>query len=108
MFKDLSAFLLVLSLAAASVTGQAASVTALDVTAVIELAATTQQRARDVGHGWTITDGYLSAARSQLAQNERDVALVSAQRALFTANRAIEQAGNEAKTNAWQPRVPAL
>ena len=108
MFKNLSAFLLILWLVAGAVAGHAASVSALDVSAVIELAATTQQRARDAGHGWTITEDYLSAARSQLAQNERDAALASAQRALVTANRAIEQAGNEARASTWQPRVPTL
>ena len=108
MFKNLSAFLLVLALAPVAVPGHAASLSALDVSAVIELAATIQQRARDAGHGWTITDDYLAAARSQLAQNERDAALASAQRALFTANRAIEQAGSEARTSVWQARVPIL
>ena len=108
MFRNLSAYLLVLPMAAVSVSGHAASVSALDVSAVIELAATTQQGAREAGHSWTITDDYLAAARSQLAQNEREAALASARRALFTANRAIEQAGNEARTSAWQARVPTL
>ena len=108
MLKNLSALLLMFPLALVSVAGLAASVSALEVAAVIELAAATQQRARDAGHSWTITDDYLSTAQTQLAQNQREAALVSAQRALYTANRAIEQAGDEAKAEVWQPRVPTL
>ncbi len=108
MLKNLSALLLILPLAAVSVAGQVASVSTLEVAAVIELAEATQQRARDSEYGWTITQDYIAIARAQLAENEREAALASAQRALFTANRAIEQVGNEARTRTWQARVPTL
>ena len=87
-------------------TASADEVSAVEVKAVIEQARQSLKQARDLGHGWTVTPTFIEMAESELAAGELDQAMTTAQRALLTADMAVEQAGSE--QTAWQARVPTL
>jgi hypothetical protein len=84
----------------------AAEVSTAEVNAVIKQARQSLKQARDLGHGWTVTPTFIEMAESELAVGELDQAMTTAQRALLTADMAVEQAGSE--QTAWQARVPTL
>jgi hypothetical protein len=82
------------------------AVSAGEVRAVIDQASQSLRRARELGHGWTVTPTFIAEAKSDLAAGQLDQAMASARRALLTADQAVEQAGTEQA--AWQARVPTL
>ena len=71
---------------------------------VLAKAETTLQAARNAGSAWTSTDKLMAEARDALAAGDGEAAMELAQRALLTAERALEQPQLDA--NAWQARVP--
>jgi hypothetical protein len=81
-------------------------VSAAEVKAVIKQATQSLKQARELRHGWTVTPTFIERAESELAAGQLDQAMATAQRALLTADRAVEQAGSE--QTAWQARVPTL
>jgi hypothetical protein len=83
-----------------------AEVSAAEVNAVIKQARQSLNQARELGHGWTVTPTFIERAQSELAAGQLDQAMATAQRALLTADKAVEQAGSE--QTAWQARVPTL
>ena len=64
------------------------------------------ERARELGHGWLVTSQYIVSAETQLRTGQTDTARLWAQRALLTADMAVEQADTEALS--WQARVPTI
>jgi hypothetical protein len=85
---------------------QADTVSAAQVTAVIKQARQSLEQARELGHGWTVTPTFIEGAEAEMAAGQLDQAMATAQRALLTADRAVEQARSEQA--AWQARVPTL
>ena len=83
-----------------------AEVSAAEVKAVIKQARQSLKQARELGHAWTVTPTFIERAQSELASGQLDQAMATAQRALLTADKAVEQAGSE--QTAWQARVPTL
>ena len=81
-------------------------VSAVEVEAVIKQARQSLKQARELVHGWTVTPTFIERAESELAAGQLDQAMATAQRALLTADKAVEQAGSE--QTAWQARVPTL
>jgi hypothetical protein len=77
-----------------------------EVRAVIKQARQSLQQARDLGYGWTVTPTFIEGAETELAAGQLDRAMTTAQRALLTADKAVEQARSE--QTAWQARVPSL
>jgi hypothetical protein len=84
----------------------AAEVSTAEVNAVIKQAGQSLKQARELGHGWTVTPTFIERAEAELAAGQLDQAMATAQRALLTADKAVEQARSEQA--AWQARVPTL
>ncbi len=103
---SLGSLLCAISLVGFAMSAHAATATVAEVEAVIEQSVQTLQEARAAEHAWNITEVYLSDAREKLAAKELNSAMKAAQRALLTANKAVEQA--TAERSAWQARVPTL
>jgi hypothetical protein len=82
------------------------AVSAAEVKVVIKQARQSLEQARELGHGWTVTPTFIEAAETELAAGQLDQAMATAQRALLTAGKAVEQARTE--QTAWQARVPTL
>ena len=75
-----------------------------DVREIIVAAKKSHQLAQAKGHAWNVTSTYIEDAEVQLQAGQWQLAMVAAQRALKTADAAIEQASVEA--TAWESRVP--
>ncbi len=82
------------------------AVSVAEVEAVIKQARQSLERARELGHAWTVTPTFIEGAETELAAGQLDQAMATAQRALLTADQAVQQARTE--QTAWQARVPTL
>ena len=70
---------------------------------ILEKAEKVHEHAVMKEHAWTVTVNHIQAARNALASGDTEDALLSANRALLTANASLSQADREEK--AWQARV---
>jgi len=70
---------------------------------ILEKAEKVHEHAAIKEHAWTVTVNHIQAARNALASGDTEDALLSANRALLTANASLSQADREEK--AWQARV---
>lgn len=75
-----------------------------DIAALIEQAETARQRAAELEYEWRFTGKHIKEAREALAANDLTTARAKAERALFEAERAIEQAA--ISESVWMLAVP--
>lgn len=75
-----------------------------EISALIERAETARQRAAELEYEWRFTAKRIKEARAALESGDLETARTKAERALFEAERAIEQAAISEST--WELAVP--